>query len=197
MKYFMSLFLLILCIGNTNAAVIYSYTGNSYNEVFGDYLTTMNITGSLILDTKLQSNLVNTEVMVNEFSFSDGINNINSNMETLSNATFSFSTNSSGEIVDWAIYLFNTPFPMISVGDYNNGIETFGSNQYDSAWVYECKTLGVNGGVCPEYLDLDNVGRSYNTPGTWDVQTVPIPMSIWLFLSGGITLISLGRKFKH
>jgi len=140
---FISLCLFVFYIGNVNAAAIYTYTGNSYNESWGEYSSTMNITGSLTLDSELQSNLVNAEISVNDFSFSDGMYNINSNMETLTSVSFNFSTNSSGEIIDWSFYLFNAPFPMTSIGDYGHGIESFGLSNFDAAWVYKCKTLVI------------------------------------------------------
>lgn len=186
------IFSLIYCQSNVvNASVIYTYTGNNYTDIFGSvstYDTTMNIQGSLELNSLLASNLINSIVTPLSFNFTDGVNTFtDANSGT---AFFSFTTDSLSNITSWAIDL-DIPYPSPTVvGDLKPFLSSYSG--FDSVQTLTCVT--VTDGVCA-------LGTSFSwaqnmiTPGVWTV--VPVPAAVWLFGSGLIGLVGVARRKTH
>jgi hypothetical protein len=93
-------------ISTANADVTYTYTGNVFtffNSVNVDYTATDSISGSFTLSMALPANQSLTSVAITSFSFTDGVQTINSPPTTIE-----VGTDSSGNINAWSITLENS-----------------------------------------------------------------------------------------
>ena len=173
----------------TNASVVYNYTGNNYDIVLGGgYDTSMRIEGNLELASALAPLLSNAVVAPVTFSFSDGINTIT---ETAAGtASFTFSTDSFGNIVAWDLFV-DTPWPApTNVGDTKSSISSVFATgvSRDTAMIETC--TAVSSGVC--FAPVVTNSAIAETAGAWTV--VPIPATVWLFGSGIVGLAGISRR---
>lgn len=188
----------LLCVAASPAwaTVIYTYTGNSFDTFIdesGDspiYNETMNVTVNLELDSLLLPNLDEQDVNPISFSISDGINTIdNSNTVDPDYVLlhFNFSTDSLGDIIDWAI-----------IGQIHNTgpledrwyIETVHNNSSTGMQTRDYGRIGVSSGYPDE--DYDS-GELLDNRGIWTVSTVPEP-SILALLSLGLVGIGFTQR---
>jgi hypothetical protein len=109
-------------------AVTLTYTGNNFANLQSSgpttpsdpYTTADKITGSLQIAAPLPANLLNASITPTSFTFTDGIFTFTDGNAT--NTTFIFSTNGSGEIVNWIVIIeSNTP---TAGGGTNNFLRT-------------------------------------------------------------------------
>jgi hypothetical protein len=184
-------------------AVTLTYAGTNFSsfEASGPtppsdpYTTADSITGSVQLAAPLAPNLSFAEVRPMSFSFSDGVN-------TLTNAdatgtSFYFSTNGSGEIVEWLIEV--TVWAAVQGGGTLASIETF--KYFDSGTPVAAEVVldvlcgpGSNPNSCELSGDpfYRQVARTQSSPGAW-TSAVPLPAALPLFLTA---LAGLGAAVR-
>lgn len=108
------------------------YTGNLFTQVtiFGStapsdlYTTSDSVTGWIELAAVLEPNLVGNSVSPLSFSFSDGVNMFTES-SPLTESTFQFWTDASGQLSEWSIEL--GLFAPTAGGGISNGIVVFNS----------------------------------------------------------------------
>lgn len=168
-------------VATTSAAATYVYTGNNFTtiadwpSVAGTYTPSMFISGSMTLGSPLAPNLVNQGLAPLSFSFSDGRNSL-SHTSNLGSQSFSVSTNSLGEIINWSLHL-QTPLAM-------DPIRTILSSKN--------ATLVVDqGAISPLAGSADSAEVSH--PGTWIL--VPEPGTAALLLTA-LMLLTLRKEFR-
>lgn len=189
---------ILIAFTPVKASVIYSYTGNNFDTFWEagtdaepyTYDLSMNITGTLELDTPLDASLVNVGVTPISFTFNDGINTL-TNLNTNTSA-FMFSTDANGDITTWSILTAINFQDPISEGDISKSISTenFGVFNYDIGFTSICTGLTDTG--CLTSLRR---GSATISTGTWiETTVVPIPATVWLFGSGLLGLIGITRR---
>ena len=181
--------ILALISFNSTAAVIYEYTGNNYDTTWTSpsmFDTSMSITGSFTVDSKLIDFNGDITAQVTSYSFSDGVTTY-TDADPEGSSQFIVNTDNNGDITSWIIDISDVDAlsPNLEPGDIVNRI-TSGSSGEDFAQVYQCDFI-VSGCV---FSQIDGA-FAYN-PGSWSV--VPIPAAVWLFGSGLIGLAGLKKK---
>lgn len=171
--------------------VIYSYTGNSFDN-FSDptlYTSSMSVTGTIELTGALLPSSY-TEFNADDpasfvgFSFGDGINTAT---QVFDNRWW-FKTDQTGNIIEWKVSTRGTN-PDADPGSQNYEIHTSNGQNIQ---IEDYGTLYDSCDGCP----APRWGSSL-TPGVWAMETVvPIPSAVWLFSSGLIGLIGLARRKK-
>ena len=196
MKHFS--FYLLVCLGlvsaSTNAAVVYSYIGNNYDNIVAGtaFNTDMHITGSFELSDRLAPNLGFTTISPTVFSFSNGVETF-SNTIPLRSSFFAVSTDSTGDIIDWVVTIEGEYPAPPAPGDTQGTILL--SPSLDQGIIYECNSFAAQPpGACSSggVTDLAEA----NQGGTWSVSTVPVPAAAWLFGSGLLGLLGIARRKK-
>jgi len=159
------------------------YTGNAFTSLFFQpgstlpadvYTTADSVTGSIDLLEPLGPNLTGVFVNPVSFVFSDGVNTI-TNADATS-ASFQFWTDSSGQIVNWAVNVFD-----ISPGVFRQTVQTLnlpGAAGIDGGSSYRClpelPCVDASGSLISEPFLFVQSGRNDGSPGTWTaVNTVP------------------------
>jgi hypothetical protein len=164
--------LLGLTVAPVNAAT-YSYTGNNYSIVTGNYTKSMSITGFFKVASPLNGNF-NGPIMPQSYSFSDGL-------QTLTNANssvqfFDIATNSGGDITATLVTILGLGFNQIVLGAFSD----------------DATNSPPSSGISSAFSEA---------PGTWqrtDVSVVPVPAALPLLASGlgALGLIGWRRKRK-
>jgi hypothetical protein len=107
----------------TPSGNVYTYTGHDFTTVTGPYTTSDLVSLTLTFSAPLADNLNLTSITPTFASFSDGVftGDTNTFPSTLLNpaTSFQFSTNSIGNITNWAISIVASP------SDSGSKIETF------------------------------------------------------------------------
>lgn len=179
--------------GLASGGTIYEYVGNPFDTIVdeaepsGSYTTSMRIEGFVELATPLAADL-DLEVvdsLVLDFSFSDGRQTIDTGVIGI-DVTFLFSTDATGDILDWLFALRRTPLPT-GPGDVGGVISSLGGS--DLALLGVCQASGPSG--C---ADLSNdEGRVVGAPASaWTI--VPEPSTGALAALGLIALACRGRR---
>ncbi len=97
------LFLALLIAPAMHGETIYTYTGNPFTTVDGEFTTSMRITGSFTLDVPLADNLSGVQITPTDYSFFNGI--VTDFKEPIASGDFFVSTNGTGAIDAWNIEL--------------------------------------------------------------------------------------------
>jgi hypothetical protein len=158
--------------------ITYTYTGTPFTTVTAPYTTSDKVTGSVELMTPLRPNMSLTSVTPLAFSFSDGVQTINS--FPLNFATIKFGTGPTGAITQWIVQL---------------GSDTGGSIQT----VNTIAAFDSGGQVVPPGGGFGRVVFAVN-PGTWTSATTSVPDtgSTFGLLSLSITALGIAtRQFKR
>jgi len=168
----------LLGLAPTAAALeIYTYTGNTYDSVSGSYTTSMRITGSIQTPVPLGPNLILQDVSAGilSYSFNDGLQTLAGG--TPAAASFLFSTDAAGVIVDWTVQLSGSPGAIVS-----NGPPVPGSDIIDSG-------SGLGG-----FGRVTGTGSGATAQGSWVHVFVPEPSTAGLLLLGLFGLARAGRQ---
>jgi len=161
-----------LLISNYAYATTYTYTGENFDQVYGDYTTGMNVTGTIVTSSPIPPNSVDFDIspILTSWSFNDGMNTISSSNGKLVIYLPRFSTDAQGNIIKyfWAIANMGVapvegdPVEFISsTNDVEIGIADAGFT--------DVLCMDVIDNVCTSFfVDLPfNNGRVYGQEGTW------------------------------
>ena len=182
--------LLVIVAFNSNAAVVYEYTGNNYSLLWttpSNFDTSMSITGSFTVDSKLIDFNGDITNQVTSYSFSDGITAY-TDADPEGSTQFIVNTDSNGNITNWIVDIsdVDTLSPNLEPGDIVNRIITQTGDDFTQ--VYQCYFI-VSGSCIFSQID-----GAFAVPGSWSV--VPVPAAVWLFGSGLLGLIGVARRKK-
>jgi hypothetical protein len=208
-RFFLSIGLLgLLCLmlsGSLRADTVYTYTGNPYTFCYGTYASSGTCAGTYALSitidvypwTPLDSLTLgwpgsDITGYVYSFSFTDGTGLF----ITQENATaewFDIGTDVNGNITTWYIGAWNRPPSGTGVWQYfQSGTIGCGSRpcEFDATNIF-----GVPG-------NYNDGGYRWNSPGTWAMETVPIPhvpepSTYVLLCTGLLGLLALAARSKR
>ncbi len=193
--------ILLLVVGSAQAAAVYSYTGNNYDEFKhdpdyeGNYTTEMRVTGSFETSVALGANYFGDPIadgLITDFSFFDSRATLTYD-DVMQNdyihvLHFSIATDVNGDVEYWLIRLNNA-------GNVDPA-------EYSGQHLVVTRNLGLEEdsgrlGKCNPYftdrclLDDNDWGRVLENPGVWtsSITAVPVPAAVWLF---GSALAGLG-----
>ncbi len=170
----------ILFFGLLSAAradITYTYTGNDFTIATSPYTKSDSVSGFFTLAAALGDNLSNSSLAPATYSFTDGVQTF-TNSSPPATVTFDVSTDGSGNITNWDIFLQNTSGPFSqtnTVSTQNPGNGVIGAFPRDIA--------NVPQGCCGE-----SQGANSFDAGTWKASgggtsTVPEPRTIsWMLL---------------
>jgi hypothetical protein len=139
------------------------------------YTTTDFVSGFIELLAPLDASLVGGFVTPVSFSFSDGVNTITS-ANAPSIASFEFWTDGSGQIVNWAVNVFE-----FNPGVFRRTVQTLnlpgtlGTDEGTSVLcgpVVDCIDAAGNLNLDPLYAQF---GRNDALPGVWTTAATPVP----------------------
>lgn len=186
------------------AATVYTYTGNRFNThadstpPAGSYDGSMFVSGRFVVGSPLAGGLDNEQIEPSllAFSFNDGRTTLTK--PTTNTASFVISTDSLGDITDWAIFLqtiYDSSFP----GAQSTQITTVYYAAYpgtvsDSGSIFEC--IHFSNGTCDQ--KNSDYAFSFFNAGSWSVAQTPLPAALPLFGSalGVMGLLGWRRKRK-
>jgi hypothetical protein len=170
---------------SVQAATVYSYTGNNYEQIMGTlYNTSMSVTGSFTTEAPLINFSGDASSLITQFSYFDGINTLT---EMNAGVFLRLTTDNFGSITDWFIDINNTD--QIAAGDPYFSISS--ADSFDSGITGECAFADSSG--CSVF-SIDEQGLINDNPGSWTV--VPIPAAAYLFSTGLLGLIGIARRRK-
>ena len=134
--------LTVIGASSASADVTYSYVGNDFTIVQAPYTTTDSVTGFITLSSALGAGLTLISVVPTMFSFSDGVQTINSASPdpaaSIVPDIFKFSTNGSGQITAWDVEVATQTLTN------NNFIDTMNAlNVQDLGLFQTCNPLHV------------------------------------------------------
>jgi hypothetical protein len=172
-----------------DGAETYTYAGNPLNYSVLDYNcpTVCEINGSFTVAQPLAPNLSFASFTPTAFSFTDGITTYTQlNTPPSQGIFYDFSTDSSGAITGWAIFL-----QMLLPPTPNGYAYTQLSSSYNFPYGGSDASQVFGPGI--------NAFAINYSPGTWTaapaaVATIPEPASLWL-LAAGLAAIS-GRRYQ-
>jgi len=192
-----TLIAILATVSASQAATVYSYTGNDFvfitdsADIGGTYTTSMNVTGSLTLTNPLGPNEPLHDITgpnLQSFSFFDGRNTITNLSPNLFEATLQMGTGGSGEIGTWLIQL--------RLGDSITQELIFTSRTAaDAGGINLC----VNPPAC-SLFSTDLAQAQVVGDGRWvssEVSATPLPAALPLFASGlGALGLTVWRRKK-
>ncbi len=197
-----------LLISNCAYATIYTYTGENFDQVYGDYTTGMNVTGTIVTSSPIPPNSVDFDIspILTSWSFNDGMNTISSSNGKLVLFLPEFSTDAQGNIIKyfWAVANMGVapvegdPVEFMSLtDDVEIGIADAGFTDVSCTDVID--------DVCTSFF-VDqpfNYGSVYGQEGTWvttndSARSVPT-LSQWslillALLLGMVGVVGIRRK---
>ena len=167
------------CWSAARADVVYSYTGNDFTSVSGSYTTSDFVTVNFELAAPLGDNTGPISITPISFSISDGVQTVTNN--TAVSSLFDITTDQSGNIQSWAIYVQVSSslaeiktcedpticYPIVDQGDYYSN---------DGQYNYGNAAPNLNG---------------------WTITTTPNPEALPLFAAGLGALGLLGWRKKR
>jgi hypothetical protein len=171
-------------------SITYTYTGNDFTSFSANnepqvYTTRDFVSVEFTLSAPLAHNLtpIYTFTPVS-FSFSDGVDTIDSTSPNLTGAEFEVETDASGDITAWIVYAENQP---IAGGNYDY-LETLNVSG-------DASDFGLNNYYGSAYAE----GYNQSSPGTFVESAVvtsatPEPTSLMLVVTGLIGAAGLMRR---
>jgi len=182
------------------ASVIYTYTGNYFDEftdttgIGPEYDASMRVQGIIELASPLSPDLTMADVTPISYAFHDGVNIVTETGDHGGQDIFRFSTDGTGSITEWDVTIPIFPPSPVSAGDIIKASITRSS-------VQDTVDLGFTG----TYFDSTNyavdLGSIDGSPGSWCTgdgcpSFIPIPPALWLFCSGLLGLTGMARRNK-
>ena len=166
----LSLALMLPAVAQAN--VIYTYTGNNFDNIqdltppAGTYTTDMRVTGTFELAAPFLPNLVNADLSdeILSFSISDGRRTLTNNTLGIQGFFGGVATDSSGDIIEWQVQYNDDLDPIVKVGDDGSAIFTISVlslTTIDGGQLQECIAVGC----LPVDQNVD-FGRRDESPGT-------------------------------
>ena len=184
-----------LLFGNFShaATVQYVYTGNTFgNTAMPQCPSTdcFSITATIDLSDTNNTNLTLTDPVIPlAWSISDGLTTITDQTAGFYLYTLNLRTDVLGNISQWNFVVAN--IPPHGLYELESMQTTFGAGITAADYTGYC----TSGTAAPCSSTL--YARLENNTGTWIVTTVPLPAAAWLFGSGILGLIGIGRKRRH
>lgn len=167
-----------------NASVVYTYTGNTFNNIqdsdppAGTFTTSDFVSFSFTVPTLLTDLSRPTLISPTSFTASNGRTTFTES-SPLTVKVIQVATDSSGSITGWHINLA-TGDANLQLGEQGEGIYTGFNTLYsesDSGNRTECTRRTEGDALCQNWL-VDSASNS-NNPGTWSVSTNVISSSSW------------------
>ncbi len=185
------------------AAVVYSYTGNTYTSITnntppaGTYDTTMRVTGSFTVAAPLMSLAPFTDISfsVLSYSFSDGRQTLDGGNSLLD--LFVLGTDAFAVPTSWA---FRVSSPLVSSSPLGAvGRSIFSQNNppfiLDRGDLVECLLMGDFIPQCDSLSGLVDFAEVADAAGNWGIEpaVVPLPPAVLLLGSALVALFGFGR----
>jgi len=188
----------MLCTGASMASYVYTYIGNNFDSFSTDrsgniYDQSMRLEFSFTVDSLLTDFAGDASPLLTSYKVFDGVK-----LFTDANSYPGFpyvvnlNTDSSGNVNQWQMRGYIYSDSMTNIGDrylYVSSSYIIGFEERDAASTYECITMPFGDCINGYYRASVPSNR-----GTWTVSAVPIPAALWLFVTGLLGLIGLGRK---
>ncbi len=181
----------------------FDYTGNEFEFVEGPYTTSDKIMGYFVAEMPALENAYEEYTSnVTDYSFTDGIQTI-SQSDPPPHRFFGFTTNASGDLIEWAIYLgsYSSPEFQIQIVNLRIAIPNqadIGSTDSDGLEVVDDVCIGGAAGL-PVLPYSDEYGCNLGNPGSLKQRSSKLflsPRTLPLFLPGlaGIALMGWKRR---
>jgi hypothetical protein len=164
------------------ADTVYTYTGNPFTTFVGGLSCPpeCHITGEFTVVQPLAANLGNVSVSPSSFSFTDGNVTLTdaSTGYTQAPLFLFFSTDATGAITSWDVFLLTSTYHIQTDNDSSGG----------TLFQYDVSGFGVGSGA--------NIAIESGNPGSWSISstTVPEPSSLLLVGTGLLCLGPLLRR---
>jgi hypothetical protein len=164
----------LLCAPAVANSVTYTYTGNPYNQFYDmSCPPDCGISGSLTLSSPIGANYYGAVTPIS-FSFTDGTLTMSSALSNFEGADFALVTNAKGDIIGWAIDLWQPD--RVDLSTYAN---------------FE----GPGGEDMTQYVGA--FASISGDPGSWSSSLItPEPSSFFLLGTGLLGLVPLIRRLK-
>ncbi len=184
------------CILTTNLfAAIYEREGFNFTDTMGDYNTTMSLDGYFETSSDIKNlPYSNITSLITSYNFSDGVRTLTENNSII--VSFSVETDSSGQIGQYHISIFQTPITN-TIGENINVISTSllsgpgfpVPRLYDVGFSEPCDSVGSE--YCAGAQITTNFGQYIDGDGVTPIFGPP-----WNLLSGGVlepTAVPIGN----
>ena len=159
--------------GATADPITYYYTGQDFTQANSPYTTSDSISGHVTMNDPLGDNLTLSSVAPTDFSFSDGILTFDTANVPLQDASFAFTTDGTGMITNWEIFM--------EYGPGEGFMFTNDPGNISSAEDYASNTR--------------ERGENTSLPGTWTaVEAAPEPSPACFTSIGLLALVIRARK---
>ena len=146
---------------------VYSYKGGNYNTITGSLFdSSMRLTGLVELAAPLESGLELATTNPTSFTFNTGAFEL-TQTSTLSSSIFNFSTDSSGNILDWSVELTESLPSPLSIGVTRNRLAT--TSFIDRSIIDEVIDSSPSGWL----ISISDEAWSSPVQGKWEVTAIP------------------------
>ena len=179
----------LLYCQNSQAITVYTYTGNAFDNTDLSQCAApgcFNITAVIEVSTALAPNLALGSITPDAWSISDGVSTITDQTADYHAFWINVGTGSDGNINQWDFVIGNDLGIAYGLDDVASIETRSGSSARD-------RTGYCTSGT-PTSCSNTTYAELLDSTGSWTMTTVPLPAAVWLFGTGLLGLIGIGRK---